>query len=474
MSLIQKTIQELAPLLKQKQISPVELVTACLEQIEKTEPELNAYITVFKEEPLRAANRAEKDILQGRYQGVLHGIPYSAKDLYYTKGIRTTGGSEVLTDFIPDYSATVIERLTQAGAILLGKNNLHEFAYGTTNENEYFGPCRNPWNTKRIPGGSSGGSAASVAAGSSIFSIGTDTGGSIRIPSALCGVTGLKPTYGRVSKYGVIPLSWSQDHAGPIAKSVWDNAAVLTAIAGFDPQDPVSALVPCDDYVEPLSRNSIVKIKGMRIGVCPDCYDGILEPDIAKVLKEVLCWFEDNGACIKTLSYPPRDIIGITGVLTMGEVYAYHERFLKTCPEKYGSIVRRRIEKSQYVPAHTYVNAQRLRQLDQQEWAKIYNEVDVVILPTTIVSAFPIGVDTIPFGDEEVDPRIHNTLTLMTAISDFNGYPAISLPCGFTAEGLPIGIQLQGKPFEEASLLQTAYIYEQTHTNQRLLPPLCC
>lgn len=474
MSLIQKTIQELAPLIEQKEISPVELVKACLAQIEKTEPELNAYITVLFKESMRAAKQAEKEIMRGQYRGALHGIPYSAKDLFYTKGVKTTAGSEVLKDFIPGYNATVISLLNQAGAILLGKNNLHEFAYGTTNENDYFGPCRNPWNSAMIPGGSSGGSAASVAAGSSIFSLGTDTGGSIRIPSALCGVTGLKPTYGRVSKYGVIPLSWSQDHVGPITKSVWDNAAVLTAIAGFDANDPVSASIPCVDYKTALAQDGRARLKGMNIGICPRYHEGVLQPEIEQTLWKVVDWFTDCGANIKTLSYPTRDSMGIGGILTMGEAYAYHEQFLKTCPEKYGGIVRRRLEKSQYVPAYAYVNAQRMRQQDRQEWAAIYQNIDLVVLPTTLITAFPIGTKTIFFNNAEVDPRIHNTLTFVTAISDFNGYPAISLPCGYSANGLPIGIQLQGRPFAEALLLQTAYTYEQEHISKRLLPAICC
>lgn len=467
MALIEKTIQELAPLIEKKKISPVELVNACLLELSATEEKLNAYITVLEEAALKSALQAEQEIMQGEYRGVLHGIPYSAKDLIYTEGIKTTGGSQVLKDYIPDHNAAVIERLTRAGAILIGKNNLHEFAYGTTNENEYFGPCRNPWNPLMIPGGSSGGSAASVAAGSSIFSIGTDTGGSIRIPSALCGVTGLKPTYGRVSKYGVIPLSWSQDHIGPIAKSVWDNAAVLTAIAGFDAKDPASANVPSDDYKALLCETDI---KGMKLGICPDYYKDVLHPEIEQAFWQVISWFKECGAIIQILDYPLKENIGFTGIITMGEAYAYHEQFLKACPEKYGSVVRRRLEKSQYIPAHTYVNALRLRQQDQEAWARIYNEVDLVVLPTTIVPAFPVGTGKIPFGGEEVDPRIHNTLTYLTALSDFNGYPAISLPCGFTSERLPIGIQFQGKPFEETKLLQTAYLYEKAHTDKRLMP----
>jgi aspartyl-tRNA(Asn)/glutamyl-tRNA(Gln) amidotransferase subunit A len=469
---MRKTIQELAPLIRQREISPVELVKACLAQIEKTEPSLNCYITVTREEALRAAAQAEREIMQGQYRSVLHGIPYSAKDLYHTQGIRTTAGSEILADYIPDDNATVIDRLHQAGAILVGKNNLHEFAYGTTNENDYFGPCRNPWNTRMIPGGSSGGSAASVAAGSSVFSLGTDTGGSIRIPAALCGVTGIKPTYGRVSKQGVIPLSWSQDHAGPIAKSVWDAAAVLTAIAGYDANDPTSAGQPVPDYTAGLKPGCQPELKGMTVGICPDYYAGVLHPEIEQAFERVVRWFEACGACIRPLSYPTREVFAVASILTMAEAYTYHAPYLETRAGQYGASVRRRLEKGQYVPAHAYINAQRLRRQDQQTWSQIYQAVDLVILPTTVVPAFPIGAATIPFGKEAVDPRIHGTLTLLTSPGDFNGYPAISLPCGFTADGLPVGFQIQGKPFDEVRVFQAAYAYEQAHAGEALPPPI--
>jgi aspartyl-tRNA(Asn)/glutamyl-tRNA(Gln) amidotransferase subunit A len=469
---MQKTIQELAPLLKKRSLSPVELVEDCLGQIEKTEPILNTFITVLAEQSLQAAAQAEKEIMQGRYRGVLHGIPYSAKDLYLTKGIRTTAGSEILCEYTPDYNATVIERLNQAGAILVGKNNLHEFAYGTTNENDYFGPCRNPWDVRMIPGGSSGGSAASVSACSSIFSLGTDTGGSIRIPSALCGVTGIKPTYGRVSKRGVIPLSWSQDHAGPLAKSVWDTAAVLAAIAGYDSNDPASAGQEVPDYIEELSGRRL-DLKDLTVGICPDYYAGRLHPEIEQIFQQVIGWLETAGARIREISYPSKEVAAISSILTMVEAYAYHKSYLRTSPEKYGSIVRRRLEKGQYIPAYAYVNAQRVRQQDQQEWERIYREIDLLISPTTVVPAFPVGQQMIQFGAELVDPRIHGTLTYMTSPGDFNGYPAVSLPCGFTADRLPVGFQIQGKPFDELRIFQAAYLYEQEHIRNMVHPPVC-
>ena len=463
MPLTQMTIQELAPLVQNKLISPVELVKDCLQQIVQTEPKINAYITVIEAGALQAAAAAEKEILQGRYRGVLHGIPYSAKDLYMTRGIRTTGGSALLADNIPPENAVVVDRLERAGAILVGKNNLHEFAYGTTNENDHFGPCRNPWDTRMITGGSSGGSAASVAAASSLFSMGTDTGGSIRIPASFCGVVGIKPTYGRVSKRGVLPLSWSMDHAGPLAKSVWDVAAVLEAIAGYDAEDPSCADVVSENYTSALSVQQNFEVKGLRVGICSEYYAGLLHPEVEKAFAQVMKWFMDSGAAVKELSYPTRDAFTIGSVLTMAEAYTYHEQNLENQKDKYGPSVRYRLEKGQYIPASAYINAQRLRQKDRQIWADLYHDIDVFLSPTVIMPAFSIGEKTVPFGKDEVNPRVHPVLMFLTSLGDFNGYPVISLPSGFTEDGLPIGFQIQGKPFAETMVFQVAYSYERAH-----------
>ncbi len=470
MTLLRKTIRELAPLLQSRSLSPVELVQDCLRQIERTEPAINAYITVSGEQALQAAAQAEREIMQGRYRGVLHGIPYSAKDLYCTKGIRTTAGSQILSGHVPDHSAAVIDRLNQAGAILMGKNNLHEFAYGTTNENDWFGPCRNPWNTAMIPGGSSGGSAASVAVSSSLFSLGTDTGGSIRVPAALCGVIGMKPTYGRVSKRGVIPLSWSLDHAGPLAKSVWDTAAVLGVIAGYDSADPASVDIGVPDYAGWLSAGE-ASLEGITVGICPDYHRGILYPEIEQAFGQVVRWFEDRGAVVRELAFPSREILGIRGILMMAEAYTCHAGYLETCAEKYGGVVRRRLEKGQFIPAYAYIDAQRLREADRRQWAATYREIDLFLAPTTVMPAFPIGQKTVSVGGEPADPRTQGRLTIMTSLSNFNGYPVISLPCGFTADGLPIGFQIQGRPFAEDQVFAAAHVYEQDHCYKSAVPP---
>lgn len=472
MTLLRKTIRELAPLIQGRALSPVELVRDCLRQIEKTEPALNAYITVLADEALQAAAQAEKEIMQGRYRGVLHGIPYSAKDLYFTKGIRTTAGSEILSEHIPDQNAAVIDRLNQAGAILVGKNNLHEFAYGTTNENDRFGPCRNPWDTAMIPGGSSGGSAASVAAFSSLFSLGTDTGGSIRIPAALCGVTGIKPTYGRVSTRGVIPLSWSLDHAGPLAKSVWDTAAVLAAIAGYDPADPTSSGFAVPDYPEYVATAGPAALQGTTVGLCPDYYSGLLDPEVEQAFRQVVRWFAESGARIKELPFPSRETFAVRSTMLMAEAFTYHASYLATCPGKYGPSVLQRLERGRNIPASSYIEAQRLREEDKRQWAAIYREIDFFLAPTTVLPAFPVGESTISVGGEVLDPRVKVILTLITSLSNFNGCPAISLPCGFTAGGLPIGFQIQGRPFGEGRVFAVAHLYEQAHSYSTAAPPL--
>ena len=463
MFLMKKTIQELAPLLKNKTISPVELTRECLQRIEETEPIVNAYISVLDESAMKAASTAEREIMQGRYRGVLHGIPYSAKDLYLTKGVRTTAGSAILADNVPEINAAVIDRMEAAGAILVGKNNLHEFAYGTTNENDHFGSCHNPWDPRMVTGGSSGGSAASVAVGSSVFSLGTDTGGSIRIPASFCGVVGIKPTYGRVSKRGVIPLSWSMDHTGPIARSVWDAAATLTAMAGYDARDVGCAAVAAEDYTTGLQEQNALDVKGLVVGICPQYYAGLLQPEVEQAFGQVVRWFEMNGAVVKELSHPTREAFSVGSIITMAEAYAYHERNLETCGEKYGPSIRYRLEKGQYLPASAYVNAQRLRQKDRQIWSAIYQEIDVFLSPTVIMPAFPIGEPTVMFGSEAVNPRVNAVLMYLTSLGDFNGHPVLSISCGFSDAGLPIGFQIQGKPFAETKVFQVAHAYEQAH-----------
>lgn len=457
--LIDNTIKELAVLIQKREISPVELVDQTLERIKETEPAINAYITVLAEEAKEDAKQAEKEIMDGNYRGVLHGIPYSAKDLYTTKGIVTTAGSKVLRDYIPNYNATAIERLRKAGAILVGKNNLHEFAYGGTNENEYFGPTGNPVNPDYIPGGSSGGSGASVGVSSSIFSLGTDTGGSIRMPAALCGVVGIKPTYGRVSRYGVLPLSSSLDHAGPLTKTTWDAAAVLSVIAGFDPHDPTSSKKEVPNYFEAFDEENL-SLEGLTVGICEKYYFENLDPEVEKSVRESIEVFKKMGANIVEIDIP--SIVEATyyqTIITVSEAYSYHAQFLKERYKDYGLNVRTRLEPGQFTPAWAYIQAQRLRETMRREWLEVYKTIDLLIAPTTAIPAFPINCKSINLGGKDVNPRDIGILS-RTSPSNFNGFPSISVPCGVTAAGLPIGLQIQGRPFEEGLVFRAANAYE--------------
>ncbi len=459
-NLMGKNMKELASLIQTKEISPVELVEQSLEKIAETEPKINAFITVLEGQAREEAKQAEKEIMNGNYKGVLHGIPYSAKDLYTTKGIKTTAGSKVLKDFVPDYDATTVVRLREAGAILVGKNNLHEFAYGGTNENEYFGATGNPVDPELIPGGSSGGSGASVAASSSIFSLGTDTGGSIRMPAALCGVVGIKPTYGRVSRYGVLPLSSSLDHAGPLTKTTWDAAAVLNVLAGYDPNDPSSSKKEVPNYFTSFDDENL-SLEGLKIGVCERYYFEQLHPDVEESVRAAIRQFEALGATIVEIDIPfISESAQMQGIITAAEAYTYHSSYLKERSDEYGKNVLKRLEIGQFTPAWAYVQAQRYREKVKQEWHEIYKKIDLLLAPTTAIPAFPLHCETITLNGMDVNPRDFGVLG-RTSPSNFNGFPSISVPCGMTSKGLPIGLQIQGRPFEEGLIFRAANAFEQ-------------
>ncbi|MDB5085963.1 MAG: Asp-tRNA(Asn)/Glu-tRNA(Gln) amidotransferase GatCAB subunit [Bacilli bacterium] len=454
------SIQELAPKIENKEISPVELVEACLQRIEETEGDLNAYISILGDQAREQARQSETEIVNGFYRGTLHGIPFAAKDLYATKGIKTTAGSKIFQDFVPDYDSTTVTRLIDAGAILVGKNNTHEFASGGTNENEHFGPARNPWNPQMIPGGSSGGSAAAVASSSAVFSLGTDTGGSIRMPAALCGIVGIKATYGRVSRKGVFPLSWSLDHAGPLTKSVWDAATVLSVLAGYDPMDPTSSDEPVPDYASALESGGDRPLAGLRIGWCQAYYFDNLDPEVKLLIDQAMLVLSDLGADIREVKIPYLEqMVQVHSFISAAEMYAIHAQNFSTRSEDFGSNIRPRIETGKEIPAGAYLETQRLRQNYQEVWSNVYQEIDLLVAPTTAIPAFQVGAESITLNGQEVNPRDLGILG-RTAPSNFNGYPAISVPCGYTTAGLPVGLQIQGTPFEESLVFQAAYAYE--------------
>lgn len=449
------TLSELAPLIRTRKVSPVEVTQAVLDRIEKFDPVLNAYITVDSEGALKAARAAQRQIAAGKYLGPLHGIPVSLKDLFDAKGMRTTAGSKIMADRIADRDAPSVARLRTAGAVILGKTTLHEFAFGSTTQNPHYGGTRNPYDLSRIPGGSSGGSAAAVAADLCIASTGTDTGGSIRTPSALCGTVGLKPTYGRVSLRGIVPLAWSLDHAGPIAKCVRDAALLLTALAGYDPLDPTSA----DAKVPSFARSLDGGVKGLKIGVDPVFCFSALEEEIAGAVKNALRLFEKMGARIHEVKIPSIELAVIAeSVIITTEAASFHETRLRTRAGDYGPDVRALLEGGAALSAVHYLKAQRLRRVLQEEFARVFEKVDLFALPAAPVTAPRIGETSVSIAGAPSD--LETALLRFACPGNLTGLPAISVPCGLDRQGLPMGLQLIGRAFDEAAVLRAAWAYE--------------
>lgn len=449
------SIGELSRLIAKKQISPVDVVKSLLERIDRLDKRLNAYITVLREESLEAARKAEQAIAAGNRIGPLHGIPIALKDLCYTKGVRTTAGSKVLADFVPGYDCTLVERFHEAGAIILGKANLHEFALGATNENPHYGNALNPWDTGRITGGSSGGSAAAVAASLASGAIGSDTGGSIRIPSSLCGIVGLKPTFGRVSKYGVLDLCWSLDHVGPMTRTVEDAAMILQATAGYDPNDPSTSRLPVPNYTRSLRKG----VQGLRVGLPSQYFFEELNPDVSAAVNEALNVLRGLGAADSQVSLPHASLgPRVTWTIISGEAASVHRKWLNERAADYGSDVRARLELAQFTLATQYIQAQRVRRLIRDDFQKAFRQVDVIVTPSTPITAPKVGERQVLLAG-----RLVTELTgLGRFASPINGagLPALTLPCGFTSAGLPIGLQIIGRPFDEATVLRAAYAYE--------------
>jgi aspartyl-tRNA(Asn)/glutamyl-tRNA(Gln) amidotransferase subunit A len=447
---IPQTISDLAPLLRAKELSPVELTRTCLERIEKLNPALNAFITVTGELALAQSRTAESEISRGQWRGPLHGIPIALKDLIDTAGIRTTAASALFADRIPAEDAEVVRRLKRAGAVILGKNNLHEFAYGGSSLVSHFGDVHNPWDTSRIAGGSSGGSAAAVAAGMCFAAIGTDTAGSIREPAALCGCVGLKPTYGRVSSRGVIPLSSSLDHVGPLTATVADAAIVLQAIAGYDPADITTSDVPVTDYVSAVCETS----KSLRVGVPPAYFYDDLDAEVAAAIEQVLDVIKTLVADVKEINLD----VPTNRKLQSAESYAYHAENVAKTPEMYQAETLRRINSGASVSAAEYILRRREMDEARRSIREIFGKVDVLITPTMPMPAPAIA--DLKKSPEALRPV---ELKLLRNTRPFNvwGLPAISVPCGFTQTGLPIGLQFAGPHWREDLVLRMANAYEQ-------------
>jgi aspartyl-tRNA(Asn)/glutamyl-tRNA(Gln) amidotransferase subunit A len=442
------TITAAAELLRQRKLSPVELTTACLNRIEKLNPILNAFITVNAESAVVEAQKAEAEIVRGDYRGPLHGIPIGLKDLIDTAGVRTTCASAVFKDRIPTEDAEIVERLKRAGAVIVGKQNLQEFAYGGTSAASYFGPVHNPWDITRIPGGSSGGSAAAVAAGMCFASIGTDTGGSVRQPASYCGVVGLKPTYGRVSTRGVFPLSWSLDHVGPLCRSVSDAATMLQVIAGYDALDPTCIDWPVDDYDPALTLKET-----KRIGIVRKPFFDDLDSDVAVAIERAIELFRTMGHELREVDLP-----GIPTTVQAPEVYAVHSKTLQSSPELFQRWMRERLEQATGISMLEYVEGRRELERVRREVGNVFSEVDFLLTPT--VSVHPI---TIAEASAMSPPIAGEVWLRNTRFFNAYGLPTISVPCGFTRNGLPIGLQLAGARFRERDLLAIAQAFEK-HT----------
>jgi aspartyl-tRNA(Asn)/glutamyl-tRNA(Gln) amidotransferase subunit A len=447
---VRPTIQQLSRQIRDRAISPVELTRDCLARIENLNPKLNAFITVLADSALDQARRAEQEIHSGNYRGPLHGIPIGLKDLIDTAGTRTTAASGVFKDRIPTEDAEVVRRLRAAGAIILGKQNLHEFAYGGSSMISFFGEIHNPWDTSRVAGGSSGGSAASVAASLGFAAVGSDTGGSIREPAAFCGVVGIKPTYGRVSARGVVPLSWSLDHIGALTNSVEDAALLLQILAGYDPGDPSSIDVPVGDFASHLDRFP----NKLRIGVPRAFFFDELHPDVAQATENAIQVFAGLHAEIREVKL---DVPSARTVL-ISEAWAYHEPFVTRSPELYQPATLARIQSGANTSAAVALRARRELEARRHAIRATFEEVDILLTPTT-----PIPPPTISDLKAHPDQLRLAELLMLRNTRPFNewGIPAISLPCGFTKDGLPIGLHLAAAPWREELVLQVAHAYEQ-------------
>jgi aspartyl-tRNA(Asn)/glutamyl-tRNA(Gln) amidotransferase subunit A len=466
------TIAEAARMLRAGELSATALVERCLARIERVEPELRACVTVMGESALAAAREADAAIQGKRWRGPLHGIPLGIKDLFQTRGVRTTAGSEVLAEWVPEEDATVVAKLAEAGAIALCKTNTHEFAFGTVTP-----PTRNPWDLARGPGGSSGGSAAGLAAGEFLGALGSDTGGSIRIPAGWCGVTGLKPTFGLVSRAGVIPLSWSFDHVGPIAWTVEDCALLLQVLAGYDPADPGSVEVPLLDFVAALaaSRAPEEAVRGTRIALPTTFFFDYVDPEIEAAVRAAARQLADLGAMVEEVALPGEwdDLFNaVYRGIQRPEAYTYHAEmgWLESRAERYTPTVHANIAAGADYKATDYIRAQRRRHVLTEGMREVLRRYDALLTPTMAMAAPPVaGYDgTLALEGREI-PGGSLRLTLPF---DLTGQPALALPCGFTASGLPISAQLVAGHFGEATLLRLGHAYQRVTDWHTRRPPL--
>ncbi|MBI2847344.1 MAG: Asp-tRNA(Asn)/Glu-tRNA(Gln) amidotransferase subunit GatA [Chloroflexi bacterium] len=461
------TLSQLSRLVRNRDVSPLEVTKAALARIDEVNPRVNAYITILEDTALKSARDAEKAIASGNYLGPLHGVPVALKDIFWIKGVRTTAGSRILADFVPRQDATVVKRLKESGAIFLGTLNLHEFAMSHTSDDSPYGVVRNPWDMERITGSSSSGPAAALAASLCFGSFGTDTGGSIRSPASLCGVVGFKPTYGRVSRHGVIPLSWSLDHIGPMARSVEDLAILFSIAAGPDRKDQRTSHIRAPDC----SKGLAAGIKGLRLGLLREHFferaDGKVRETVCRAIKVL----EELGATVEEVSIPhARYAYAIGAAIINAEAISYHEPYFNARPGDYGEEARARLEVGKVILAKDYLRAQRARTLLMREVQDVFQKVDILVTPTSPLTAPKIGQRMARVNG--VVYKVRKITSLFTRPFNLTGNPAISVPCGFPSKGLPTGLQIVGKPFEDEKVLRVAYAYEASTPWHERRPPM--
>jgi aspartyl-tRNA(Asn)/glutamyl-tRNA(Gln) amidotransferase subunit A len=450
------SLTEAAALIKARRLSPVELTEAILDRIDRIDGKVGAFITVTRDQALRSARAAEQEIARRRYRGPLHGVPFGVKDTHYTKGIRTTANTPVLVDFVPDFDATVVTRLQQAGGVLVGKTKLPEFSFGSAGEGGALPDAKNPWDLSRTPGGSSSGSAAALAAGLLTVATGGDTSGSIRNPATFCGVVGIKPTYGRVSRRGIVVISWSLDHVGPMTRTVADNAALLNVIAGHDPADDTSATLPVPDYTRALRRG----VRGMRVGIPePSQFDGY-HADVMRAFQAALDVFRKLGASVFEVNLPATaDVVDdVQAIVRIAEAASYHEPFLAARADRYGATsVRRDVEAGSLITAVHYLRAQKVRAVFTSQLSETFRSLDVFLTP---------GMPA-PAG-ERVDVK-----QPFRRMFNASGFPALVLPMGFSTSppGLPLGLQIAAKPFDEETIYAAAQAFESATEWHAKRPP---
>ncbi len=458
MNKLELPVSELAKLIKNKEVTSVELTKLYLQQAHDKNETINAYISFRDELALKRAEEMDKEIANGHYRGMYHGIPMAIKDNIYLKDEVTTMASKIHADFVSDYDATVVKKMDEAGIVQIGKLNMHEYAWGISNNSPHFGPVKNPWNLNKIPGGSSGGSGAAVAANMTAATLGTDTAGSIRIPSSACGIVGLKPSHGRVSKYGVYPLAWSLDHVGPMTKTVEDAAGLLEVISGFDPNDPTSANLAVEPFVERLNPD----MKGIKIGINESFYFNEVDQEVETVIRQAIERFKSLGAEVLEVEIDALKYSEYTELVTsLSEASAIHHEDLLTRADDFGDDIRLLFEVGELFSSVDYLQAQQLRRQIKQDFNKVFKEVDILLAPTLPVIAPDIGNDNAKLNGKDAD--VIDQFIRFMGPGNLAGLPAMSVPAGLSSEGMPIGLQIIANAFEEQKVLNAGLAFEQTN-----------